>query len=71
MGWCSGTDVFDKMVKAILDKKKGGDPEHLIRVLIDALEEQDWDCHQDSNMYDTVIVQKVMRKMHPDWFDEK
>jgi len=69
MGWCSGTEIFDKVAWALLDKE----PKHLKEVLgllIDALEDSDWDCQQDSDYWDHPVVQEIMRELHPDWFDD-
>lgn len=68
MGWCSGTDVFDTVVKDVLINKAS--KEQIIRNLIIALEDKDWDCHQDSDYYDNPKVQKIMKELHPDWEDD-
>ena len=69
MGWCSGTRVFDAFVGAIADENSLT-PERALSELIDALEDRDWDCHQDSEYWDHPLVQQVLREKHPDWFDE-
>lgn len=67
MGWCSGTEIFDAVVPAILgdeiDKKK------TLAALICALEDLDWDCQGDSSYYGHPLVQEVMRELHPRWFE--
>ncbi len=68
MGFCSGTDIFDPVAKAILDSG-WMEPENqasLIRTLMKALYDHDWDCEGDSRYYDHPIVQKVMRELNPD-----
>lgn len=68
MGWCSGTRVFDEVVSALLENKELKDT---IDQIVDALEDMDWDCHSESEYWDHPVVQSVMRKRHPDWFDDE
>lgn len=56
MGWCSGTDVFDPVVKAILEDKS---KEDVIKTLIKVLQVQDWDCETDSDYFYDPIVKKA------------
>lgn len=69
MGWCSGTEIFDRVVEILLephlDKKK------IIKELLDVLEDQDWDCQQDSLYWDHPLVRKVFEEVHPKWFTEE
>lgn len=67
MGFCSGTDIFDPVAKYVLessltDEQKSG----VIRALIVALEDHDWDCQDDSAYVSHPIVQEVLEELHPD-----
>ena len=66
MGWCSGTQIFDPVVGALLN---GDSKEAIIRVLVEVLEDEDWDCQSDSAYIDDPIVAKIMKDLHPDWQD--
>ncbi len=68
MGWCSATIIFDKVVSSLLGESKRP-IEDVIENLIDILEENDWDCQMDSFHWENPIIQKIMRKKHPTWFD--
>lgn len=72
MGWCSGTEIFDKVVDYVIHQLPAGDREkrRLLCAVIDALEDHDWDCQQDSRFYSHPTVQAAMKKLHPTWFDE-
>lgn len=72
MGWCSGTDVFDPVVKTVLatDIPEGAKRE-IINSLINALWESDWDCESDSAYYDDPLVRSVMRELQPHWFEDE
>lgn len=68
MGWCSGTEVFDKVVAYILKSTlTTADKAGLIRILTEALENHDWDCQDDSIYANNPLVSKVMAELHPDW----
>lgn len=71
MGWCSGTDVFDEMAGAILSSTLSeGQKVDLLRHLIETLENEDWDCQQDSRYYGSQpLVRQAFRQVHPDWDD--
>lgn len=70
MGWCSGTTIFDKVVEYILESKDI-DKKELIRVLVNALFAQDWDCEGDSKYWKHPLVREVFAEMYPDWFKEE
>ncbi len=68
MGWASGVEIFDAVADALLadgdvDKKA------VLRVLVDALEDGDWDTQSDSIHWGHPLVREVMREAHPDWED--
>ena len=68
MGWCSATRIFDAVAEALLtdgdiDKKR------ILETVIDALEDGDWDCQQDSSYWDNPLVQEIMKERHPGWFE--
>ena len=69
MGWCSGTKLFDDLCSVFFDPKLTDFGVILKRIIV-AFEDMDWDCHQDSDYWDTPVVQKAMRELHPDWFEE-
>lgn len=84
MGWCSGTDIFDSVLSQFLNipsETSRKPPIHadvsaevchrIVTALVDAMEDHDWDCQQDSAYYEHPIVQEVMRDLHPDWFTDK
>lgn len=66
MGWCGGTDVFDDVMKEILKTKPLNT--RLVKTLINALENHDWDCQSDSRYFDKREVRQVFEELHPDWF---
>lgn len=72
MGWCSGTEIFDKVLKEVINTDLPAEnKDRIVRVLIDALEDGDWDCQADSRYYKHPIVQHAMRDLHPDWFTDE
>lgn len=71
MGFCSGTQVFDPVVKFVLDSNQSEREKiDVIKVLIVALEDMDWDCQFDSAYIDNEIVDKAFVEVHPDWNDD-
>lgn len=72
MGRCSATDVFDPVVKTILYGADLGDHQKLIilKSLIDALEEYDWDCQSDSEYFDHELVRQAFMEIHSEWGEE-
>ncbi len=66
MGWCSGTKIFDAVLKELV-KKKDIDPVEVVRALSTAMEGRDWDCQQDSEYYEHPLVKKA----RPDWFEDE
>ena len=50
MGWCSGTDVYDQIFEAIIDKDADLEPDVQYAIMLKvtkALEDNDWDCPGD------------------------
>lgn len=68
MGWCSATEIFDVVTEAILEERP---KEEIIEVLMDILEQHDWDCHSDSDHWDNPIVRKIFKEHHPHWFEDE
>ena len=68
MGWCSGTTVFDRVAKAILECDASEDTKVLLLcALTEACEDHDWDCQDDSVHYDHPLVQRAFFIVHPNW----
>lgn len=71
MGWCSGTDIFDPVAKFVIYSDLSEQRKYdILHVLIEALENHDWDCEQDSRYWSNPIVQRVMADLNPDWFGD-
>jgi hypothetical protein len=70
MGWCSATVIFDQIAKIVLSDQPI-DKKAVLKTVIKALEDGDWDCQQDSDYWDDPIVQSVMRELHPRWFEDQ
>lgn len=71
MGWCSGTSIFDKVAKFVIDSNLQDYLKFdVLATLADAMEDEDWDCQSDSNYWDNELVQRVMKHLHPDWFKD-
>lgn len=71
MGWCSGTDIFDRMVQIILKLEISDDAKYeTIYSIAEVLEDNDWDCQGDSDYNDEPIVQRAFKALHPDWDSE-
>lgn len=47
MGWCSGTEVAEKWLAQIQKNPKKHEHREAIIEMIEALEDQDWDCQDD------------------------
>jgi len=70
MGWCSGTEIFDKVLKVILKKNSKMSEEAtlmVIKALSKAMEDHDWDCQQDSDFYNHPLAKKA----RPDWHEHE
>lgn len=69
MGWCSGTEIFDKFVELLLDNNMK--QEQKLEKFIDIMWDHDWDCESDSEYWDHPTVRSVFKKMKPDWFEDE
>lgn len=70
VGCCSATQIFDAVCEGLLSEPQK-DKKQVLKELILALEYGDWDCQQDSAYWDHPVVQKVMRELHPRWFEDE
>lgn len=70
MGWCSGTEIFDMVCSVLLDKTERSKKE-ILKSLIEALDNRDWDCHGDSAYWDHPLVQEIFKEMYPEWFEKE
>ena len=70
MGWCSGTQIFDDVLDLVLANDEV-DKKELVKVLIEALGNQDWDCEGDSKYWEHPLVRDVFKEMYPHWFVER
>lgn len=71
MGWCSGTDIFDAACKGIIGDKQRVSKEGIkaLTIIVDSLEQHDWDCQQDSRYWDHPVVQQIFRARG--WFEDE
>lgn len=70
MGWCSGTDVFDPVVSAIVQSEASRATKiALIVALIQALENEDWDCQDHSIHWHQDEVIEAFRITDPEMWD--
>jgi hypothetical protein len=67
MGWGSGVDVFDAIASAIIDKDVT-DKKALLKAVIVALEDHDWDTQSDSRYWNHPLVREIFKEMNPSWF---
>lgn len=68
MGWCSGTCIFDPVVKAILEQDAPEEQKiNVIKSLITALQDEDWDCETDSDYWKHPLVRRAFKETCPSW----
>jgi len=60
MGWCSGTEVFDTVVGGVLNNLN---KKEVIKLLIEALWSQDWDCESESCYYSNATVRQAFKEL--------
>lgn len=66
MGWCSGTEVFDAIAEALLSDKPL-DKKEVLKTVILALWDRDWDCETDSRFFKHPLVRESLIELDPDW----
>lgn len=70
MGWCSGTDIFDAVMEELeIGTLSDVDKLRILKALIKALGDKDWDCESDSYFYNYPLVKKAFKQVYPklDW----
>ena len=67
MGWCSGTEIFDRIAKIVIENPQMNNRKELLVTLIDALEENDWDCQSESEYIEHPLVRSAFIEIDPDW----
>jgi hypothetical protein len=66
-GWCSGSDIAIGMILVLKREIKDKAVRKIIyRKLIDALENNDWDCQNEAEGEDPVF-NEALHEMHPEW----
>lgn len=72
MGWGSGTELFDAVAESIINSPLTRKEKVKILVtLIEAMEDKDWDCQQDSRYWNEPLVAASFKVVHPNWFIEE
>lgn len=66
MGWCSGTQIFDDVLDAVLPYLEGEQIEQVVEKIAISLWEGDWDCEMDSKYWD---ILKPIYKRRFGWED--
>jgi hypothetical protein len=51
MGWCSGTEIFDKVLSTTLEYVPEDKKRDVIWAIAESLWDGDWDCESDSEFY--------------------
>lgn len=67
MGWCSGTDIFERTAKVVIDPANNVPAEaqyNILLALADEMEKHDWDCQYD--LPDSLIDVPVIRRVFVD-----
>jgi hypothetical protein len=70
MGWCSGTEIFDEVAEIVLQDGEV-DKEAVLLALINVMRSHDWDCEGDSEYFDHPVVDKIFRKLEPEWYEDE
>lgn len=72
MGWCSGTIVFDAVCDALfVEDADGCSKEYAIKALIEALQDSDWDCENESEYFDNPLVKKCFIELGNNYWEEE
>jgi len=69
MGWCSATVIFDQIAEVVLNDKPIN-KRAVLKTVIRALEDGDWDCQSDSAYREHPLVRELMQEIHPHWFED-
>lgn len=69
MGWCSATEIFDKVASVILSDEPI-DKKRALLTVIEALQDNDWDCEMDSDYWDHPLVREIFMELEPEWFED-
>lgn len=64
MGWCSGTELFDKVIDAIPEEAR---TVALFEKIITAFEDRGWDCEMESNYVSNTNFLRAIHTLHPEW----
>ena len=68
MGWCSGTNIFDPVVKTILHEQVDDLVKiKIIKSLVQSLQDSDWDCESDSDYWKHPLVRTAFKQACPKW----
>lgn len=70
MGWSGAYRIFDCVANHVLSDEPINKKE-LLTDLIEELEYGDWDTQKDSEFWGDPLVQEIMKKRHPHWFDKE
>lgn len=69
MGWSSGTDLMSDVINIIkTNVKNEKSRKDIYTELIEAFEDQDWDCQMECCDLDTVY-DAALKEMYPEWFN--
>lgn len=66
MGWCSATVIFDTLCEALIYDTDDVDKLKLLKVLINILWENDWDCEYDSSFITHPLVKQAFIELDED-----
>jgi len=71
MGNCSITPVYDDVAKVVLLADIPDTVKHdILKALINAMEDQDWDCQSDSLFYGEPTFESIMEELHPEDYED-
>lgn len=73
MGWCNATEIFDPMVRMIIDLDVPEEKQvEVIAKLIELLRDGDWDCESDSDFYkENATVRKAFLSLDEHEYDDE
>ena len=66
MGWCSATEIFDKVLSEIDHEVNDEVFSKVAMILGSALQNQDWDCESDSDYWEDERLKKVWSELCPE-----